>query len=371
VGERSVGVGFVGSGSVLWAYLRALDSLVARGVAWEGPISARRPETWPEILRRRPGAHIVSDAAGVIDSDVDIVAVLTPPSSHAEIAMAALDAGKHVLVEKPFGITRPEAEEVVGLAADRALYAMAAPFVLLSPSFQELWRLVDAHDIGVVHSARALYGNPGSTWARWFHESGVGPLGDLAVYNLKSLTTLLGAVTEVLAAESTAVRPRVVGDVTIEDPDADTIHLVLRHDGGALSSVVASHAIQHYRRTAIELYGTTGTANLLGDDFAPTGYEVWRNEQGSWQVVEPPDETWRWTDGLRELVSAVRDRRPPLQELRQDLHLIDVLAAAREAARSGAGVEVHSGFPPLATPPPPPRPEGHVHDRTRPVDEQY
>jgi predicted dehydrogenase len=222
VGERSVGVGFVGSGSVLWAYLRALDSLVARGVAWEGPISARRPETWPEILRRRPGAHIVSDAAGVIDSDVDIVAVLTPPSSHAEIAMAALDAGKHVLVEKPFGITRPEAEEVVGLAADRALYAMAAPFVLLSPSFQELWRLVDAHDIGVVHSARALYGNPGSTWARWFHESGVGPLGDLAVYNLKSLTTLLGAVTEVLAAESTAVRPRVVGDVTIEDPDADT-----------------------------------------------------------------------------------------------------------------------------------------------------
>jgi hypothetical protein len=67
----------------------------------------------------------------------------------------------------------------------------------------------------------------------------------------------------------------------------------------------------------------------------------------------------------------VRDRRPPLQELRQDLHLIDVLAAAREAARSGAGVEVHSGFPPLATPPPPPRPEGHVHDRTRPVDEQY
>ena len=47
---RSVGVGFVGSGSVVWAYLRALDALVARGLAWPGPISVRRQEAWPEII---------------------------------------------------------------------------------------------------------------------------------------------------------------------------------------------------------------------------------------------------------------------------------------------------------------------------------
>ena len=52
---RSVGVGFVGSGSVVWAYLRALDALVACGFAWQGPISVRRQEAWPEIMRRRPG----------------------------------------------------------------------------------------------------------------------------------------------------------------------------------------------------------------------------------------------------------------------------------------------------------------------------
>jgi predicted dehydrogenase len=368
---RSVGVGFVGSGSVVWAYLRALDVLVARGLAWPGPISVRRQEAWPEIMSRRPGAQIVPDAAAVIESDVDVVAILTPPSSHAEIALAALEAGKHVLVEKPLGITRAEAEAVVGLAADHGLYVMAAPFVLLSPTVQELWRLVGGNEIGTVHSARALYGNPGSTWARWYHESGVGPLGDLAVYNLKTLTALLGPVGEVLAAESTAVRPRVVGDMTMADPDPDTIHFVLRHRDGALSSVVASHAIQHYRRTAMELYGTTGTINLLGDDWAPAGHEVWRNDEGSWQLVEPADETWRWTDGLRELVFAVRDDRPPLQELGQDLHLIDVLAAAREAARTGTAVMVGSDFPAMAPPPAPPRREGHVHDRTRPVDEQF
>ena len=54
-----VRVGFVGAGSVLWAYLQVLDRLVPRGLASEGPICARRREAWPDVLRRRPGAQLV------------------------------------------------------------------------------------------------------------------------------------------------------------------------------------------------------------------------------------------------------------------------------------------------------------------------
>jgi predicted dehydrogenase len=367
--RRPIGVGFIGSGSVLWAYLQLLDRLVARGLAREGPICARRPETWPNILSRRPKAQLVIHPEQVMESEVEVIVVITPPSSHAEFAMLALQAGKHVLIEKPMAASRTEAEEVLAVARHADRRAMAAPFVQLAPTIRALWSAVRAGDIGQVHSARAMYGNPGSTWATWYHDSGVGPLGDLAVYNLKTLTSLLGPVTEVFAADTVAVAPRIIGETRIEAPEPDSIHMVLRHRSGALSSVLASHAIQAYRRPAIELYGTEGTANLSGDDWAPRGIEMWQNSTGYWKLTEPVDETWLWTDGLRELVVSIGEHRGPLHSLDQDLHLLDVLGAAEDSARNARPVAVSSDFADLdltlevAGP-------AHIHDRTRPPDEQ-
>ena len=68
-----------------------------------------------------------------------------------------------------------------------------------------------AAQIGRVHSARGLYGNAGSPWAAWYHRGGVGPLAETGIYNLKSLTALLGPVAEVLAAEAIAVPHREAG----------------------------------------------------------------------------------------------------------------------------------------------------------------
>ena len=367
--KRPTGVGFIGAGSVLWAYLQLLDRLTARGLATEGPICARRTESWPAILRRRPGAQLVTDPAAVADSDVDVIVVITPPASHSQLATLALEAGKHVLIEKPIASSRAEAETVLAIAEAGGRVVMAASFVQLAPTLRSLWASVRAGDIGRVHSARAMYGNAGSTWATWYHDAGVGPLGDLAVYNLKTLTSLLGSVTEVFAADAVAIAPRLIGSTQLETPEPDSVHLIVRHASGALSSVMASQAVQAYRRPAVELYGATGTANLLGDDWAPRGVEVWQNETGSWRLTEAIDETWLWTDGLRELVVALRDGRPPLQRIEQDLHLLDVLSAAERSARDNRPVTVTSEFLDLDLTPDEPAPV-HIHDRTRPPDEQ-
>ena len=357
-----VRVGFVGAGSVLWAYLQVLDRLVPRGLAVEGPICARRTEVWPGILRRRPGARLVADPREVVEAeDVEVVVVLTPPAGHASIARLALEAGKHAVVEKPIAAGRAEAEALFALAGARGLYLLAAPFVQLSPTFRALWTLLRDGAIGHIHSARGLYGNAGSTWASWYHDSGVGPLAETGIYNLKSLTAILGPAAEVLAAEATAVPTR---------PDPDVSHIVLRHAGGALSSVVASHAVQRYRRPALELYGTEGTANLLGDDWGPRGFEVWRNEAGRWEEYEPVEPTWLWADGLREAVSAIREGRAPLADPAHDLHLLDVIDAARLAARERAAVPVASTFGPLDLALELPSGAHDVHDHTRPLDEQ-
>ena len=196
-------------------------------------------------------------------------------------------------------------------------------------------------------------------------------MAEAGVYNLKSLTCLLGPVAEVYAAEAVALASRTADGMVIDDPDPDVSHVVLRHEAGALSSVVASQAIQRYRRPAIELYGTEGTANLLGDDWDPAGFELWRNERGSWELFEPLDATWLWADGLRELVMAIVERRAPLAHADQDLHLLDVLDAARGVGATKAGrcrsVRSHR-VPDLRIDLGAAR--HHLHDHTRPADEQ-
>ncbi len=347
-----------------------LDRLVPRGLAAEGPICARRREAWPSILARRPGAQLVSDPRGVVESDVDIVVVLTPPASHAEIAALAIANGKHVVVEKPIAESRMDAEALVELATERGLLLLAAPFVQLAPTFRALWTQVRRGAIGHVHSARGLYGNAGSTWAAWYHTAGVGPLAEAGIYNLKSLTAFLGPVVDVLGAEAVAVPHREVAGHDVDAPDPDVSHVVLRHESGAISSIVSSQAIQRYRRPGLELYGIEGTANLLGDDWDPRGYQIWRNSTGSWEEAEAVDGTWLWADGLRECVAALRERRPPLQDLAHDLHLLDVISAARTAASERRAVEIGSRFPDLDLTFEIPSGLEHVHDHTRPLDEQ-
>ena len=362
----------IGAGSVLWAYLRVLDQLIVRGHCIAGPVCARRRELWPGLLARRPVLRLVAEPRGVVESDAEIVVIITPPDSHLELVRLALAHGKHVVVEKPLASGRSEAEAVVGLAAERGLYLLVAPFVQLAPTFRAFWGHIRDGAIGRLHSARGLYGNAGSRTV-WHHRNGVGPLAEKGIYNLKSLTALLGPAVAVLAAEATAVAPRMVGEVEISHPDPDVSHIILRHESGALSSIISSDAIQRYRRPGLELYGTEGTANLLGDDWDPRGFEIWRNQAGRWEEYEPVEGTWSWADGLREAVMALREGRAPLAEVTHDLHLIDIVEAARRAARERAAVAISSRFRPLELRPEDLRAEEErhrLHDHTRPADEQ-
>jgi predicted dehydrogenase len=290
------------------------------------------------------------------------VVVLTPPASHPELVRALIGAGRHVVCEKPLAGDPATATELFAAAAAAGRLLVAAPFIHLNPTFRRLWTLVDGGALGQVHSARAHYGNPGSTWARWYHDEPMATLRDVAVYNLKSICALLGPVTEVTARSAIAAAGRA---------HPDTWQLLLRHERGALSSVLASHATVRYRRPALELYGTEGTANLLGDDWDPHGVEVWREERAAWELHEPDDSTWLWTDGLREAVAALREGRRPLAFPSLDVHVLDVIGAVARSAADGAVVPVASRFEPPAEL----RLEAaggarHVHDRVRPADEQ-
>lgn len=363
-------VGILGAGNVLWAYFQVLDRLIPRGLATAGPVCARRRGTWQSLQTKRPGIELVETVEEVLHSDVDVVVIITPPDSHADLARRALERGKHALVEKPVAACRAEAEPIVALASQHGLHLLCAPFVQLAPTFRALWTRVHRGEIGRVHSMRSLYGNAGSTWAKWYHEGGVPPLAEVGIYNLKSLTALAGPVVQVVAANATAVLRREVEGESIEKPGEDVSHVILRHQSGALSSIVSSHAIQRYRRPGLEIYGTVGTANLLGDDWDPRGFEIWRNDRACWEEYEPIEPTWLWADGLAELVLALREGRRPLHNPEHDLHLIDVIEACERSAREKCAVSVESRFQPLSLEISESGERHHLHDHTRPSDEQ-
>ena len=364
-------VGIIGAGNVLPAYLQVLDRLVPRGLAREGPICARRKETWPELLRRRPGAQLAADAREVVEADIDVVVVLTPPASHAELVRLALEHGKHVVVEKPFAESREEGEALARLAAERGLHLLAAPFVQLSPTLRAFWTIVGDGALGHVHSARALYGNAGSHWTTWYHSGGPGPLGEAGIYNLKSLTALLGPVVEVLAAEAVAVQTREVRRRRDRKPGPGRVahHAPPRRRAPSLPSSRARRSSATgdrrssctARRAPRTSSGMTGirTASRSGATRTPRGRSTTRSSRrGSGPTVSgrcsPPS------------VTVV----PPLASLEQDLHLLDVIAAARESVANRAPVSVDSSFAALDLRLElPPRIE-HLHDHTRPSDEQ-
>ena len=109
---------------------------------------------------------MVADPLQVLQADVDVALIITPPESHSELVRTALEHGKHVVVEKPAASTRCEAQQLAQLAHKRNLHLMCAPFVQLAPTLRAIWSRIRDGAIGRVHSARALYGNAGSTWAR-------------------------------------------------------------------------------------------------------------------------------------------------------------------------------------------------------------
>ena len=258
--------------------------------------------------------NFTTDYEKVIQAaEVDLVLVLTSMNEHGPITKAALQAGKHVLVEKPMSVTLQEAAEIVALAKNSPGYLVPAPHIILSPTYQTMWRRVHNGDIGKVLSARARYGWAGPSWGPWFYRPGGGSMFDLGVYNVVSLTGLLGPAKRVTAMVGTAIPERVVDGEMMRVEADDNAHILLDFGESVFAVVTTGFTMQKYRSPAIELYGSEGTLQMMGDDWDPDGYELWQNRAGAWQIFAETDPNWPWTDGLTpNLVECIQQNTPPL-----------------------------------------------------------
>ncbi len=342
----SLGIGVIGCGRVFAGpYLSLMDRLPVEVVVVCDTNDERRRAA-AERLGLDPGTP---DWRAVLErDDVDLVLVLTSMAEHGEIARAALEAGKHVLVEKPMATTLEQAAAVVEAAEAAPGLLMCAPHILLSPTYRALHWRVHEGEIGRILTARARYGWAGPWWGEWYYRPDGGALFDLAVYNITSLCGLIGPARRVTAMTAVAFPERVVDGHRIAVEVEDNAHVLIDFGEGRLAVVTTGFTMQRYRSPAIELYGDAGTIQLLGDDWAPEGYELWRNDVGAWQLFPDEDPGWSWTDGLRHLVHCIETGRSPVTRPEHAYHVLEVMLAAKASGADGRALEIRSDFPPPA-----------------------
>lgn len=341
-----VRIGIIGLGRVFERYALVLDPLVRSGRVEVVAAYDPAPERASIAQTLFPGARLVSAADKAIADDVDAVLVLTSMNEHGALTMAAYEAGKHVLVEKPMATSLEEAAALVHLSQESDRLMVCAPHVLLSPTYREMHARLSRGDIGDVKLARALYGWAGPWWGEWFYQPGGGALFDLGVYNVTSLCGFLGSVQRVTAFVGTAVKERLVNGAMMPVSADDNAQVLLDFGDEVYASVATGFTIQKYGRApAIELYGLSGSMNMLGDDWAPRGYEMWRADTGYWESHDEQAPDWPWTDGLNHLVACIERGVPSVTRPEQAYHVLEVMLAAMQSAKEGRAIDIASSFP--------------------------
>lgn len=341
-----VRIGVIGLGRVFERYALVLEPLVRSGRAEVVSAFDPDPERLAVAASLFPGVRAAGGAQEVIADDVDAVLVLTSMNEHGSLARAAYEAGRHVLVEKPMATGLEEAAELVRLSEQSDKLMICAPHVLLSPTYREMLRRIRQGEVGDIKLARALYGWSGPWWGEWFYRPGGGALFDLGVYNVTSLCGFLGSVKSVTALVGTAIKERPVNGEMMPVTADDNAHVLLDFGNEVYASVTTGFTIQKYGRApAIELYGLEGSMNMLGDDWAPRGFELWRSETGHWELHAEQAPDWPWTDGLNHLVSCIERGVPSVTRPQQAYHVLEVMLGAMRSSAEGRAVDIASTFP--------------------------
>lgn len=344
--ERPVGVGVVGCGNVMdGAYMPVIDKLIHKGWVRLVGVSHTRRERCQAVLDKWDIRNYFDSYHELCHSpEIDLVVILTSTNEHAAIAREALRAGKHVMLEKPMATRLEDAADLLRLANDSLRYFVCAPFVTLSPTFQIIRDRVRAGDIGKVCLARGRYGWSGPDWADWFYRAGGGPIFDLAVYCITSLTGILGPARRVMAMTGVAQPGREIKGKEFKVQVEDNAQILLDFGEANFAVITSGFTMQKYRSPALELYGTSGTVQMLGDDWGPEGYEIWQNSAGCWQTYYETDPHWQWTEGLRHIVECIRTGETPSVTPEHAYHVLEIMLAAQKSGRSGCAEQIVSTF---------------------------
>jgi predicted dehydrogenase len=330
------------------------------GAGYWGPNLVRNFEAHPQTdlvwvcdldvdrAQRTIGRHstvsVTSSLDDVLDDvTVDAVAIATPVHTHTEVAVACLDAGKHVLIEKPLAASLAEGQKLVALAEDRDLVLMCDHTYCYTPAVQRLRELAHGGALGDIQYVDSVRINLGLV------QSDVDVWWDLAPHDLSILEFILPATCAPVAVAAHGADPIGAGQACVG-------YLTLPLSNGGIAHIHVNWLSPTKIRTTI----VGGTKRMVvWDDLSPAqrlrmydcGVEVSdatiddatrHGRLVSYRVgdmVAPAlPEREALIGVVGEFVASINQHRPPLTDGRAGVRILQVLEAASSSAATGSGL---------------------------------
>jgi predicted dehydrogenase len=327
-----IGFGYWGPNLV-----RNLHELPGMEVAW---VCDLRQAALATVERRYPAIPRTSRVSKVLeDPTVDAVVIATPVSTHYDLARDALDAGKHVLVEKPLAGSSAEASNLLDAARDRDLVLMPGHTFLYSPPVTMIHDLIRSGDLGEIYFISTSRVNLG------IHQPDVSVVWDLGPHDFSILRLWLGELPSTVAALAR-------GCVTPTTPDVAFIDLT--YDSGAIAHVeLAWLAPSKLRRTTIVgsrkmvVYDDTSSEPVRlfdsGADLAvPQTFGEYRLSYRTGDIVSPKvSVTEPLALQLTDFCEAIRNGSAPRSSAEIGLDVVGMIEAVDQSlASEGRPIEL-------------------------------
>ncbi len=284
----------------------------------------------------------------------DMMVTTTDMQVHGDLNKIALNAGKHVWSEKPMANTYKEGKALLDLSKSKGLRLWGAPAVVDSPQFAFMSKTLQEGKLGRIASAHAQYGHTGPTWSAFFYEKGGGSMPDLGVYNMATLTGLLGPAKSVMAMLSIVTPERTVDDKgKIKVEAEDNAHLLLEHDNNVISHVMCGfnffdthgHEAGATTMHSIQIFGSEGNMRLIGYDWETNGVVLDNSYTEPPQLLSTDKGGYEWQEGARVVGESIVNKTEPRINVEHALHVLEIIEAARKSSATGMKIKLESKFP--------------------------
>lgn len=271
------------------------------------------------------------------DVDVEVVYIGTPHATHSDLAVAALAAGKHVLVEKPAGVDAADVRRIRDAARAAGRFAMEAMWMRFAPAYRSLLATARGGEIGEVSSVRASFGlpfgEPGS--GRWTAERRSSTLLDQGIYPVTLALDVLG-------------RPDRIESRIRERPDGVdlTVSATLHYDDGRFAQIAAS--MVDFIEPAAAISGRSGWIAVPGPFWASDRFAVHAGDIPTALFAPRPAVFPREGFGYVPMLAAVDaaiaagDLEHPLHTLSDSVAIAELLDDIRSAAPAATPREVRT-----------------------------
>lgn len=348
---RRIRTGVIGCGSVSNSYLPVLAKsphvdLVS--LCDIRPERARKQAERFKVANHYP--HIEAMLTGV---PFDFLIDLTDMQEHEKINRRGLEAGRHVWSEKPIANTLAAGQKLLQLAVEKNLRLWGAPITVESPQFAYMAKTLAEGKLGRIAAAHAFYGHEGPGWSSFFYEKGGGSMPDLAVYNLTSLTGLLGPAKHVSAMVSIVTPERTIDEKgRIKVTEEDNAMVLMDHGNGVISHVQSGfnyfnphgHDGRGEQRHTIQIIGSEGYMGMVGYDWAPQAVEIATMKNPTLERHATDPKSYIWQLGGALAAESLSTGRQLLVTPEQALHVLEIITAARESSATGRQIKLTSTF---------------------------